>query len=46
MEFAAPHDVAFLNTQAFAQGKELRFTSSADDLTTIGNVLEELTSGW
>jgi ketosteroid isomerase-like protein len=30
-----------LITQAFAQGKELKFNSNADDITKIGNVLEE-----
>jgi hypothetical protein len=30
-----------LATQAFAQGKELIFNSKADDITRIGNLLEE-----
>jgi len=30
-----------LVTQAFAQGQELKFNSNADDITKIGNVLEE-----
>jgi len=30
-----------LITQAFAQGKELKFNSNADDITQIGNLVEE-----
>jgi ketosteroid isomerase-like protein len=30
-----------LITQAFAQGKELKFNSNADDIAKIGNLLEE-----